>query len=319
MKKKNLKTKPNQIQIEKQIDTDLKRRKEYVIPSEKSVEFISPQAGQGTRRLFHQGILMNVIDGKYSPEGKLGPVKHFFIPGEVNSKLQTLFNEFDIPESTHNDLKWTFLNMVFASSQAKYEIYFNSEFQHNQNDLKKAVDFLESLLNGNVSLHRVIFDYEQNNKDRHKSQRLTFGNAGKKKFVNDMAVLLIESTLKNHKQSKGFEMLKPIYDFFISPDKLEPFMRHKNAEKKFQSDYSGELFDYLRRQLFSGAFALLDKPEKYQEEVLRLKTLYPRNRIYLFIGRLMELSGLMKNKDNQLEEDIIKKVEKKIAPKIRSE
>jgi hypothetical protein len=125
--------------------------------------------------------------------------------------------------------------------------------------------------------------------------------------------------LQGYQNAKDYPVFESIYDARKNYGKADIFMGYKNHEKHHQSFYSSSLFNYLRNGLFSDLFDLLSDQKRYTEELKRLKKLYSRRKMFLFIGKLMELSSFLLMKPGAIDDDIIENIEKKLTSKLRSE
>ncbi len=308
------KKKLNQVEIKAKIDSDLLKRYTHLFPSKKSIEFKLPEKHNLNRFLFHSLTLQKVdAEGKFSIEGSLGEVLYYHIPSSKHKELISLFNTFNIPEGMHNDLTVAYLSMFFSHCLAFYETNFNEEFETNQRELFASIDFLENCTNDKIALRGISFEFNEVLSVNNDTGKKEYGNLKSKKFKGYVAVQFIESILTLYKQSKGYDSFNSLYDIRKKYGKSDSFMGHKNAEKHSQSYFSTFLLEYLTNGLYSPVFQFLGTPE-YEAEVKKLKALYSRRKIYLFIGKLMKLSELLTEKENGVDDEIIEVIEKKLTP-----
>lgn len=148
---------------------------------------------------------------------------------------------------------------------------------------------------------------------------LNLGPIKSKKLKGHVAVQFIEEVLQNYKEAKRYSNAQRTHEHRQKYGKPDMFFGHKNSAKHSQSFYSGVIFDYLRQHLFSGLFDLLSDQEKYKVEQTRLHKKFSRRKMFLFIGKLMILSGLLEVKEDTFDDDIIETIEKKLRPKLRSD
>lgn len=96
-----------------------------------------------------------------------------------------------------------------------------------------------------------------------------------------------------------------------------PYMGHKNSQKQAQSYYANALINHFKKTLFLPDLQLMDEPEKFKEYI-ESKGLYSERKLYIFIGRLMLLSGLLKDHEDSSVDVIADLIKKKIStPKNR--
>ena len=90
-----------------------------------------------------------------------------------------------------------------------------------------------------------------------------------------------------------------------------------------QTYFANVLLDYIREFLCTSHYQFLPDEKKFVAEAKRLKTIYSRRRMFLFIGKLMILSGLLtmkkKSAEEEMDDKIIQVIQKKLSPKLRAE
>ncbi|MBK6482327.1 MAG: hypothetical protein IPG01_04140 [Chitinophagaceae bacterium] len=316
--KKPSRVKLNKNQIQKNIDDDFKRKWAYIIPHDGTVEFAPPLEHPLNRMLAHNKPMVKVdAEGKFSQTGELGHLNFYHIPETKYKAVVALLNEFNMPEQMHPDLIWAFLNMAFASCEATFSTNFYEEL-HWKKEMFQALDMLEEFVQNKLLLRGVVFEYHERLEGTNERGVPNFGNLKSRKFKGHIAAQFIQRVLQNYEATKDYEIVKMSYDHRQQYGESDMFMGHKNAEKHSQSYYSSVIFDYLRQYLFNSAFDLLGDHAKYVGEVKRLKKLYSRRKMFLFIGKLMILSGLLKVRPTSLNEDIIENIEKKLLSKLRA-
>jgi hypothetical protein len=286
---------------------------QFLVPSPNYIEFIVPDEHSLNRMLGHNKPIVKVdVEGRHSLSGNLGKLRYYYIPPKNYEEVMSLLTEFKIPEEMHKDIIWAYLNMVFAACDAAYTTNFRSDFEKAGEEYIEAFQLLQNLSTGKISLDRVVIEYSEKSVTRKTLQK-------RKSFKDKIAIGIIEEVLSNYMALSELSMHQSMAEMFSSNDGFGAFFGHKNAEKQWQSYYSSVLFDYLRQHLFRELFHLLGDKEQYSKEAKKLRKLFPRNRIYLFIGKLMKASALLKFKNEPLDEDIIDNIKKKLSGKIRSE
>lgn len=310
----------NQIELNKKVDDGLRRRFTYIVPNSDKIEFISPEENHLNRMLNHNPVLRNVDEnGKSCESGAFGQVKVFYLSSKEHSELIKLFEDFGIPNKAHRDLLLAYLNMVIAACEAPHANSSYQEQDKTKDELVQTMNFLETLGKDDYWLRGLTLEYQKKLDKKGTPGKNVYGPLKSFKIKGHVAVQFLEMVLQNYKAAKNYSIAKDIADMYIQYGKPDIFMGHKNAEKHSQSYYSSILFTYIRRELFSGAFDFLSDNEKYQEEVKRLHQLYPRNRIFLFIGKLMAMSGLLGLKPDSDDIAITETIRKKLRPRLQNE
>ncbi|WP_121355799.1 hypothetical protein [Flavisolibacter nicotianae] len=319
MQKKPTRKKLNQREIQKKIDEDTIRKFSFIVPRKGTIEFQPPKETYLNKSIGHDRPFVKVdSDGRFSPEGEGGHLAYYYIPQKEHDKIHELFKEFVIPESMHHDLIWVYLNMVFAACEATFSTNFYEQSERNQKELFDALELLEAFATGKILLRGISFEFKEKIRDGDRNLAPEYGILKSRKIKGHVAAQFIEKVLQNYKASSGYETAQSMYDHRKQYGKPDMFFGHKNAEKQSQGYYASIMFDYLRQQLFNGLFDLLNLPEKYEKEYTRLQKMYSRRKRFLFIGKLMMLSGLLIMKEESLDEDVIENIEKKLTPKMRS-
>ncbi len=318
-KVKNPRVKPNKNQIEQRITQDFKRKFIYILPGKNKKEIVINARPMEFRGLFHDSPLMTVSpEGKFAVDGTLGDLKYYYIPNGEYESLLKLFNDFEIPETSHFILTVLFLSMVFASCKAAHENNFNKEMEQKDKELCKALDFLEEFEKGILILDKITLETKEILIPASRGVHAKLAPKKITKFHYNLANQLIRYALMNYKQAENFNIYKDMSEGYKKYGR-DMFMGHKNSEKQSQSYYSKVIFDYLRQNLYRSAFQFWGQFHEYNAEVKRLKAIYPRKHLFLFIGKLMVLSKLLPVKESKLDEDIIESIEKKLRPYIKQE
>lgn len=319
MERKQIRKKLNQVEINKKIDADFLRKYSYFIPDDNSVHFVAPEENHLNRMLGHSKPHVKIdTEGKFSGDGELGQLRHYYIPKQEHQKVLQLLEEFKMPKKMHSDLIWAYLNMFISACEATFHNNFHSEHEKSQKELFETLDFLNSLADKKTGLISISLEYSDRLLPTAKSTR-NLGPSKNKRIKGTAAISLLEKVLQSYQNAKDYPVFDSIYDARKKYGKADLFMGYKNHEKHHQSFYSSSLFNYLRNGLFTDLFDLLSDEKKYTEEVKRLKKLYSRRKMFLFIGKLMELSSLLSMKPGAIDDDIIENIEKKLTPRLRSE
>lgn len=320
IEKKPRKKKLNQIEIEQKINADFINRFTHIVKNDGSIEFKLPEKNGLNNLLLHSMPLTNVTsEGKYSPEGEYGELLYYYLPNEKYNALTALFQKHAIPEKMHEDLIGAYLSMFFAGCEAFYSTNHYEQYENNQKELFESIDFLEKCLQEKILIRGISFEFKDRLEGKDERGRPNYSRLKSKKFKGHVAVQYIEKILQNYKAFEGYHTYQSMYDHRKKYGKSDMFFGHKNAEKHYQSYFSSVIFKYLTNGLFNSAFDLLGKPKEYQAEIIRLKKLYSRRKMFLFIGNLMILSELLSMKEiSNDEEGIIENIEKKLTPLLKA-
>lgn len=318
--KKN-RTRLKHTDIEKKIKENGIRKYSYFVKRNDYIEFCLPPQNPLNSTLFHnRPIVLVNEDGRFSKNGEFGELKFFYISKNENLNLYTLFEEFKLPLRIHTDLTVAFLSMVFASCDSIESDLFNLENKRERKELQELFELLKQIVLGKSHLKTVCIESEHK-LNISSSAKLANPQTKEIKIRGDMTIGFIEKALQNYEQMDGYETYFRMFDQENRYGPVNLSNGYKNHEKKSQSYYSSVLFNYLRPNLFNSAFHLLTDSHypKYEEEIKRLKGIYPRRNMFLFIGKLMMLSGLLKFKREPLDEQIIDAIKKKLTVQLKGE
>ncbi|MES2023913.1 MAG: hypothetical protein V4439_04480 [Patescibacteria group bacterium] len=314
--------KANKKEIEKKIDADFQRKYRFIAPGKGKQEFILPDETPLNNMFGHPRPFVRVSpEGKFSSKGEHGHLKFYYIPKDTYEKVIALFNEFQIPNDLHKDLIWVFLSMFFASCEALLDDQLRKESENHKIEFVKLFKMLESLENSTIFIREVKIAYKDVLEGRDKKGLQNLGKMKYEKIAGSIGINLISKTLKTFKSIPDFaSTFETSYNVYVS-ENYPPFHNwgHKNKEKYWQSFFSHQIYDYLFNRIFRSAFELFDNPDKFQKEVQILKIKYPKSKLFLFIGKLMMLSELLKVNPNTEEEEISNQIKKKLAPYLKAE
>lgn len=310
--------KQSQLAREKRIADDLFKRNTHLIQRQGSIEFVVPEENHLNRMLFH-----NMATGNVSPEGKLlkdgvpGKIRFYFIPKNKYNEIEKLFKKFSIPEDLRADLFGVYINMFFAHCTANYTGNSFEQFDKSINEICDVFSFFKTILNNDSKLIDLTFQYEDKTADIKKKGQEKF-KLKSKRYSSKLAVGFIEDVIKTYQQQEIYEVLNKMCLPNIKEEKLNHFSGHKNMAKHLQSYYSTTIFDYLRNRLYNSGLDFYGTSE-FEREIKKLKNKYPRNKLYEFIGKLMQISELLPVKGDNLDNNIIDIIKKKLSLKLQSE
>ncbi len=320
-KKKTIRVKPTQSDINKKIKKDALRRFSYFVESDASVEFIAPEENSMNRSLMVDIPIVNLTpEGKFTKEGVVGKLKYFYLPKSEYQNLISIFQEFEIPKIYYGDLTYAFLSMVFAACNLSYIIQFQKEQHEKSNEFVEVMELLEEFSLYNKSLEGLTLEYK-GLKENEKKERIAYGPIVTKKYKGHIAMKILESILQNYKTCTEYERAKISYGFLKNGfSKSLYLMGYKNEEQKSQAYYANTLWDYLRKHLFQPAIEMyVTENENWKQTFIELRTKYSYNNRYLLIGRMMILAQLLTMKKDDSDKAVTDLIKKKLRNKIKYE
>jgi len=241
--------------------------------------------------------------------GNFGKVSRFFVPAIEMRKAKSLLEKFKIPEDRHADLTWSYLNMAFAGSEATASDQEYSSLDQNLDRLHQTLDFLKEVADQELKITYIHIDATTT--ERGKNSRP--GEKRTIKMTGRLDIGFMEDLLALYPKVEAFESINIFHEVEKKHGKSDHHMGHKNAQKHAQSYYAGMIFDYLIKTLFESLGALVGDMPTLKSETDRLQKCYPRRRLYLFIGRLMELSGLLLLPEDYCDDSLIDLIKKKVG------
>lgn len=293
----------NKAQLERKMHNDGLRRVRYFNQRENDVEFHPPEENHSNRMLSN--------DAPLDPEFNLRSV--FYIPNKEHKNLIQIFNDHQIPEHMWPDLTWTYLNMCFAAGNALWSDNYHRNLQSNQKENFELLDLLEEILNQKKILRGFTLE------TRNVVGEQKYGPLTAKKFKGYVSAQFLEKILYKYKELSDYKIAKQSYDHLKENGFSDMVMGYKNHEKHKQSYYSNVIFDFLRQELFRPAYDLLNEWDKFAAIHKKMNRQYSRNKRFLFIGKLMLLSGLISSKKEMIDTEIIDLIKKKLATKLQNE
>lgn len=315
---KKVKKRETTLDVKRQIKQGALKKYSYLIKRVGAVEFTLPQENSLNRFLFHNKPMVKVDqEGKFSQTGKLGSPKVFYIAKATYTGLIKLFEEYFIPDNLHSSLITAFLNMNFAAADATYITKFHGEYNQKMTEASTLLSLLEEFSQDKLLLKSVEFQIERQT-EKHSPTKPSYGTPQTVKINGHVATQMIEKVLGNYKNVAEYSIFSTIQELNKPENKTEPFMGHKNAEKQSQSYYCWAIMHYLNKNLFNSAFSHYENQPLFQKELKRLRRLYSKNQLMLFIGRLMISAGLLKLKEDYENKDIIDNIKKKLNPHFRA-
>jgi hypothetical protein len=303
--------KKTKIEINREIEKNNIERARYLAPLKSSVEFIAPVESQLTRGLF--------MDVPFYESKELGlhqPKKFYLDPAEIE-KLEKLFLEFDIPETMWHDLKFSWLNMVFAAKIALRKDQIERDQNAAMEDFIRAFELVKEISTEDKLVREFSITWKQKKEDGN------WGAENTTTFKTHIASNLLMDLLSSYKHSKQFSTFSSMYGQFkdANPITLTLKGNRKNSKSDRVNFYSIELYKYLRSCLFEPPYGLVLDEDGWKEYMAYYKNQgkkYPDRRLYLFIGRLMVLAELTDDVEGEISEigdgTIRERIRKKIEP-----
>jgi len=225
----------------------------------------------------------------------------FEIPLEQYKSISILFEGLEINPSLQPILLMAFISMTYAAIQAPKFKYFKNLFQNLLSEAMLFMKFLEELKDNKKKLTGLHFNYSDNedaNKNYHNPKEDSIS------FKGHIAANFLQLALKNFKETKDEHGLK-MYDIISSINEAEkkgvelqdPFFF--KSQKELCKYYVFGLVHFLLRYHVNDEDINSVKPFPSPNEWSLLEQRKKKNtnrELYLFVGRLVELSGLIKNK-----------------------
>ncbi|MCF8255753.1 MAG: hypothetical protein K9H61_05050 [Bacteroidia bacterium] len=315
-----MKTKANSPQaINNKIAEDVKKEISFLVDGKDKTEFILPEKNHLNKGLFIYCPLRKITsNGKYSKDGEIGNVKQFYIDYSIMLKLNALFNDFKIPTNLHKDLIVAFLSMTFASTTNLSNDISMKEQIKGSKEFMELMEFLEGLTDNSLKIVEVKIRYKDTIKEKNSNTKLSSENFKSLSIGGNIGLNSVKDALLKYKAMEDYGILIKTYGVYKKRGFPNLIGKSKNHEKYNQEYLASVIFDYLRNSLFKPLFQLnqLDDNKKFQTELKKYKGMYPRDKMYLFISKLMILSGLIHleaESDHTQQIDLIKKkLEKKL-------
>ena len=267
----------------------------FLIQSQDKIEFSPPVENHVNRFLSNDKPIFKIdSEGKFSINGNLGQPKFYYFEPANHKVLLKTFADFKIPNRLHADLIWSYVNMWRAATLSTYADSFDKELKWKMSEFIEAMDVLVEFGEDKIQLQSLALKFKQKKE---------------LKIKGHVALQFLGTVLRKYRDSEEFDNAKLVYDQFKEYGYPDMKYGHKNYSSHKQTYYVSAILKYLRNELFHIDRTIENDHKKYIEEVQRLKSSYPRDRLYLFIGKLMVISGLIKNtSDDRLKERIKKKI-----------
>lgn len=305
------------LDVKRQIRAGSLKKYSYLIKKPGTIEFALPQENSLNHFLFRNKPIVKVDNGKFSQTGQLGSPQLYYISKTEYTQLIKLFNEYFIPENLHSSLITAFLNMNFAAADAVYTTQFHGDYSKKMTEASILLELLEEFSQDKLLLKCVEFVIERQT-EKHTPIQPSYGKPQTVKINGHVANQMIEKVLGNYKNVGDYSIFLTIQELNKSENKSDPFMGYKNAEKQSQGYYCWAIMDYLNKTLFNSAFTLYENQTEFHKALKHLRRLYSKNKLMLFIGRLMISAGLLKLKDEYENKDIIDNIKKKLNPHFKA-
>lgn len=221
----------------------------------------------------------------------------FYISKDENISLEDLFIDFNIPSNLWISLKLAWLNMVFSRLLALRKDIIGSTNKKAMTDLFKAYDFFQEIAKGIIKVESFSIKH---------SIPVASGAHGKlknsKQFKGYLSSDLLLKVLKDFFESEKNMGIKMMYELNRNADwtNLDKRGSKKNNKSQSITHYTKALKKFLKAELFSCDLHPIDQLDEYMLFLEKQKKLFPGRRIDMLIGRMMVLSGLDKEIENEL-------------------
>ena len=314
MAKQQKRVKKNKYTIEAEINKQTADRTQYLVKKKGSIEFNASKQTLSNKWLFQDVPFVNSTE-----KGHYKPTKFYLSQNEVEN-LEKLLTDFDIPEIIWDDLKFTWLNMVFAQKTAQHKDQIAKNYNSLMQDFYEAYDLIKQIACGEKGIRGFSISSAPKKKDG------SLGAEHNQSFKTHIVSNLLMDIFSVYTESSKHAMYQSMYEQHRdhNPKKNGSSGKSKNSKSESVSRYSAELYSFLRDQLFNPPFGmdLSEGFEPYFEYYRSQTKKFSNNRLYLFIGKLMILAGLTDEVDevSELADDTIRdRMKKKLAPYIAAQ
>lgn len=302
-------------EVEKEIHEARMKKISYLVEQKGKVEFTPPKTSSWNRMLSNHKPMEKVdASGKLDMQGNLGHVNRFFISTDEVVKIHQLFLRFAMPEKLYADLTWSYLNMVFAGTDALLGEQVRSNIDRSHKGLFTFFDFLYGLSDESVNIESASIAYTLTEQ----AKQGTKTNLQTLKTTGRLDTGFLTDILKLFQKVKAFPTLDAFYkvEKDQTRDQLDRNMGYKNAEKHAQSNYANALLDFLLRNVFETLGALVSNQEILKKETARLKRIYSDRKLCHFVGLLMLESGLLPAQYAEDDTTLIDLIKKKVGGRL---
>jgi hypothetical protein len=247
-------------------------------------------------------MLLHDIPLNLRDEGPPEPAAYFIEKAEFK-KLNELIDEFAMG-SIQTDLIFCYLNMIFAGCLAEWEDDFRKDLGRKKEDMVGLIDFLKEFSDKKLSLLKVDFIAKRS----HKQQGVA---PVERTFTGHIAMQFLEELFAAYESIPSYKTAKMMYDGHVKYGSVNMTRGYKNMRKQKQSYYANVLYRHINKTIFL-------PPEEMQEwsDIVRhrytLLKKHPQKQRYLFVGKLMLMSGLLVYEEDPDENTIIDLIKKKI-------
>lgn len=307
-------TKLNPQEIERLIDEGYEKQWLYLEPNANHIKFTIPSIDSDNRFIFlneHYHIVDN--SGQVKKGGEHGKVKIYYIPKSKYSELIHVFEEYNFPQNIKNDLTYNHINMHFAANSSHVKTKIENNLDKGYNELIHILKILEKAANNEIVLERLSIDYRY----KETCQKNNTNPVTNIKFQHYLSLNLILDLMKNYRSIDDIDINESLAEYSLNK-KNSPKV-FKNKLKEFQSRYARNLFSYIRHYVSGLAFDEFSQTTNWEQSIKTIKKQFPRNKLYLIVGKLMIISELLEMKENYIDDDIIDVIRKKIEKSLQSE
>jgi hypothetical protein len=265
--------------------------------------------------------------------GKVGsnpkPTTHYppyyYIPKQQYNSLISLFTGLNLKEELHPILFMAFASMCLAAARAPKFEWFLKQTNQQKDELIDLLRLLEELKSNKKVICSVHFKYHDIVDGKRSSEHLPY-------TIKGVPADFLQSVLSFYEQAPNFSIYKSIADHSSIAKKFDPPQTMKGRNKKIDYYTQGLMLFLLKFHIKGIGISSTESfddprlrwPELSDEESKRFKM----EDLYLFIGKMLELSGLIEYKPKKEEatlkglkiddEHLIERVRKKWANKPES-
>jgi hypothetical protein len=292
----------NKNEIQKKIASERKRQAKYLVQRPNTQRIIPPVETHWNQSLFQDKPFLLTEHDTYP--------KEYFIGIEEWKNLTGLIKEFGM-EKIQEDLIFCYLNMVFAGATSEWKDNFHKELFEKEEEFVRLVDFMQEVSEDKLVLQSVTFV----------SKGFKAGGSVNTPPVltikGHIAMQTLEKVLGSYKSSTDAKTTEMVYE--MQKGKARPDMTagRKNQRKQKQHYYAVAIFNHMRKNLDIHPEGMGDW-DKFIDYARQMKKKHPQRRRFLFIGKLMNMSGLLNNRESD-DLALIDVIKKKLTPYLKNQ
>lgn len=222
---------------------------------------------------------------------------YYFIKIDKNNSLKELFNTLKLKEELKPILLMAFASMCIAAANAPKLEWFLKQFNQQKDGVMSLLDMLSDLKSNKKKLCSVHFKYHDVIDNNTGKNHLPFTISG------PLPAEFIQGVLSLYEQSPQYSLYKNIKDYGAKGQKQTPTELLKSKNKKVDYYTQGLMLFLLKFHIngvnISDAESYSDPFSQWPELSGKVLKKFKIESLYLFVGRMLELSGLIEFKPSK--------------------